>query len=58
MDVDVEDEERKKDRASTVPLTEADLQREEEQIKELEIRKRTLEERVDGMQKDLGGILR
>lgn len=39
-------------------LTFEDLHREEENIRELERRKRTLEERVSGMEKDLGGILR
>lgn len=39
-------------------LTFEDIHREEENIKELERRKRTLEERVSGMEKDLGGILR
>jgi hypothetical protein len=36
----------------------ADLEKEEESIRELEKRKRTLEERVSGMEKDLGGIER
>jgi len=35
-----------------------DILREEASIKELERRKRTLEERVSGMEKDIGGILR
>jgi len=39
-------------------LTHEDIQREEESVRELERRKRTLEERVSGMEKDLGGILR
>jgi len=39
-------------------LTYEDIQREEESVRELERRKRTLEERVSGMEKDLGGILR
>lgn len=40
------------------PVTEEDLKREEEGIAELERRKRTLEERVSGIEKDLGGLLR
>lgn len=41
-----------------LPMTDEDLKREEEGIMELEQKKRTLEERVSGMEKDLGGILR
>ena len=44
--------------SQAAPMTEDDLRREQELVKELENRKRTLEERVEGMQKDLGGILR
>lgn len=44
--------------ASSTVLTHKDILREEESIKELERRKRTLEDRVSGMEKDLGGILR
>jgi len=43
-------------RPTRQPLTEEDLKREEEQVKGLETRKRSLEERLDGMKKDLGGI--
>ena len=42
----------------TVALTEADLRLEASDIQELEHRKRDLEERVAGMEKDLGGLLR
>ena len=38
--------------------TEEDLQREQEEIRELEMRKKALETRVSGMEKDLGGLLR
>ncbi|KAI9868311.1 MAG: hypothetical protein M1813_005754 [Trichoglossum hirsutum] len=44
--------------ASEVEVTEEDLRREEEEIRELELKKRTLEERVSGMERDLGGLLR
>jgi len=44
--------------AGTPSLTHEDILREEESIRELERRKRTLEDRVSGMEKDLGGILR
>jgi uncharacterized protein YlxW (UPF0749 family) len=35
-----------------------DFQKEEEEMRELEEKKRTLEDRVSGMQKDLGGLRR
>lgn len=38
--------------------TEQDLDMEEQEIRELEAKKRALEERVSGMEKDLGGLLR
>lgn len=41
-----------------VPVSEEDLQREDEEIKELENKKRGLEDRVSGMERDLGGLLR
>lgn len=39
-------------------VTDADLRREDEEIRELEKKKRTLEDRVSGMERDLGGLLR
>lgn len=45
-------------RREQLPLTPQELKREEEGIKELELKKRTLEQRVNGMEKDLGGLLR
>ena len=39
-------------------ITLEDLEKEEEEIKELESRKRMLEDRVSGMERDLGGLLR
>jgi hypothetical protein len=44
--------------AAEPTVTEDDLRLEEQEIKELELKKRTLEERVAGMEKDLGGLLR
>ena len=41
-----------------VDVTDEDLRREEEEIKELERKKAELEERVSGMERDLGGLLR
>lgn len=37
-------------------VTDEDLERELEEIRELERRKRTLEARVTGMERDLGGL--
>lgn len=41
-----------------VPMTEDDLKREEEEIRELERKKQGLEERVDSMNRDISGVLR
>ncbi|KAI9723642.1 MAG: hypothetical protein M1812_000942 [Candelaria pacifica] len=41
-----------------VEVTEEDLRREQEEIQELEKKKRGLEDRVSGMERDLGGLLR
>ncbi|KAL8813656.1 MAG: hypothetical protein Q9200_000073 [Gallowayella weberi] len=41
-----------------VPITAADIEREEQEIRELERKKRTLEDRLSGMERDLGGLLR
>ncbi|KAL4940102.1 hypothetical protein BDV06DRAFT_25640 [Aspergillus oleicola] len=38
-------------------ITDADLVRESEEIRELEKRKRSLEDRVNGMERDLGGLI-
>jgi type I restriction-modification system DNA methylase subunit len=38
-------------------VTDADIEREMEEIRELERRKRALEARVSGMEKDLGGLM-
>ena len=39
-------------------ITEEDIQRENEEIEELEKKRRLLEDRVSGMERDLGGLLR
>nr|OQO30128.1 hypothetical protein B0A51_02868 [Rachicladosporium sp. CCFEE 5018] len=39
-------------------MTKEDLEREEEEVMELERKKRGLEERVTGMERDLGGLMR
>lgn len=44
-------------RMAAQPISDDDLRAEEEAIRELEARKRALEERVAGMEKDLGGLL-
>lgn len=41
-----------------IDVTDDDLRAEEEEIRELERRKKDLEMRVEGMEKDLGGLLR
>lgn len=41
-----------------LPVTEDEMRREEAAIAELERKKKTLEERVNGMEKDLGGLMR
>lgn len=43
---------------SAPPMTKEDLEREEAEIQELERKKKTLEDRVTGMERDLGGLLR
>ncbi|KIX00964.1 uncharacterized protein Z518_10030 [Rhinocladiella mackenziei CBS 650.93] len=42
----------------SVTFTEQDFRLEEDEIRELEARKKALEDRVSGMEKDLGGLLR
>jgi hypothetical protein len=39
-------------------MTAEELQQEQEEIEELERKKRALEERVSGMERDLGGLMR
>ena len=43
---------------ASVFMTKADLEREEQEIRELERKKRGLEQRVSGMEKNLGGQMR
>lgn len=42
----------------SIPLTREDLEREEQEVKELERKKKGLEDRVEGMERDLGGLMR
>ena len=44
--------------AQSMRVTEEDLIKEDEVIRELEKKKRTLEDRVSGMERDLGGLRR
>jgi hypothetical protein len=44
--------------ANAVVVTKEDLEREEAEIRELEAKKKALEERVVGMERDLGGLMR
>jgi hypothetical protein len=41
-----------------IEITTEDLQREQEEIRDLELKKKALEERVSGMERDLGGLNR
>ena len=42
----------------TLEVSDEDIERELQEIRELERRKRALEDRVTGMERDLGGLLR
>lgn len=42
----------------TVTVTDEDIERELEEIRELERKKLALEDRVTGMERDLGGLMR
>ena len=58
-DDEMEDEEEEvEDVVAEMEVTEEDIQRENELIAELEKKKQLLEERVSGMERDLGGLLR
>jgi len=60
-DIDMADEDMAGDGAAeevVIPMTKEDLQREEAELRELERKKRGLEERVEGMGRDLGGLMR
>jgi hypothetical protein len=43
---------------NAIVVTKEDLDREEAEIRELEAKKKALEERVSGMERDLGGLMR
>ncbi|KIW61647.1 hypothetical protein PV05_01746 [Exophiala xenobiotica] len=58
FDDEAENDLRNTDGDNTVMLTEQDFQNEENEIRELEAKKKALEERVSGMERDLGGLLR
>lgn len=45
-------------KSEAVEVTDEDIERELEAIRELEAKKRRLESRVTGMERDLGGLLR
>lgn len=42
----------------TLDVTDDDIERELDEIRELEEKKRGLEDRVSGMERDLGGLMR
>lgn len=56
--MDVDDEDIEGEDTESVIVTRADLQREEEEVQELERKKQSLEERVTGMERDLGGLMK
>ncbi|OBT93495.1 hypothetical protein VE01_08723 [Pseudogymnoascus verrucosus] len=58
LDEDVAEEEEEGDDADDAVITDELIRLEEEEILELERKKRELEERVSGMERDLGGLLR
>lgn len=45
-------------KTETHQVTDEDIEREVEEIKDLERRKRVLENRVTGMERDLGGLMK
>ena len=55
---DSTDLESNEERGNDVLITPDDLEKEEQEIRELERKKRALEDRVSGMERDLGGLLR
>lgn len=61
FDDDDDDEEEQaaaaQDMPEEVPMTLEDMQREEEEIRELERKKQSLEQRVKGLGKDITGVL-
>lgn len=44
-------------KTETSDITDEDIERELEEIRDLERRKRALEDRVTGMERDLGGLM-
>lgn len=55
----LEDEDMNADgRQGGIDVTEEDIRREDNEIRELEKKKRQLEDRVTGMDRDLGGLMR
>ena len=46
------------ERQGAIYVTEDDIKREDDEIRELEKKKRQLEDRVQGMDRDLGGLMR
>jgi hypothetical protein len=53
-----DDDDAQDEAANAVVVTKEDLEREEAEIRELEAKKKALEERVVGMERDLGGLMR
>ena len=57
-DLDQEDVEDLVEPTTNLALSQEDLEREAEQIQELERKKKVLEDRVQGLDLDLGGLMR
>lgn len=54
---DTQDVEEAEDQGDNDGLTEEDLRREEEEVRELDTKKKELQQRLKAMDKDLGGLL-
>lgn len=57
-DVGSEEVDNNENENAAIPLTTEDLEQEEVEIRELEKKKKGLEDRVTGMERDLGGLMR
>jgi hypothetical protein len=58
VDWDLDSDQYQQELPDDTQFTEEEMRREELEIKELEGKKRTLENRVAGMEKDISGVMR
>jgi hypothetical protein len=58
IDWDIDNDKNQEGLPDETQFTEEELRKEELEIKELEGKKRTLENRVAGMEKDISGVMR